>query len=358
MRTMFIGFVILMLSASFSFALEKEEFERQWNAAESKDAKLALATEVIASATDLDEIRSIQDMWEDYNRDSALEFFTARADENRTAENLYLLGRLQDDPSESISLATKSIEADPSFTYAYRLLVVTYMNNLFDAEEDGEHYATLKASFDRDFPLMEQIRDYLPDDGGAWGLLYEALVYRKDYANQLKCLDRGKGLEQRWASVQGYTNAYVGLGDYAVARAKLEEMLDERIADDRLEPEMREEVRLYRYFTALEYVGAWDEAIRYFKSYDGEELATSAKIYLATAYLNSGKKNKAIKALEDAAELGFDTASELTDYGDFDDLMDHRKWDDLIASVKQNRIDSAPERRAELLAKRMDLAAP
>ncbi|MCB2211278.1 TlpA family protein disulfide reductase [bacterium] len=357
MRTVTLSLMVLLLATMATFAVTLEEFQAQWQEADGKEAKIELTRQALAQIEDLDLIRKIQDKWVDYDRASAMEYFTERLAGEESATNLYLMGRLQTTPVAKIEYARRAITADPMFIYGYRLLAVPYMNNLFDAEEGDEHYAELAASFPIDYPLLKAATEKLPDDGDAWQFLYEAQVYQKDYAAQLETLKRGKEMDARWAGTQGFVNAYVGMGDFELAQEQAAVLVDERIANGRLEPEYRDDMIFYRYSNALDATNSLDEAVRYFSSLEGE-LAATARVYLAATWVRKGSEKKAWKALNEAIELGYDTPGELHGVEELEPLHGTKKWEKALKAVKQNRIDSAPERRAEALADKMDLAAP
>jgi thiol-disulfide isomerase/thioredoxin len=358
MRTTILSLLVLMVFASFVIAIGNDEFEKQWNAADGKDAKLTVAQQAVRDADDIDVIRAIQDTWESYDAASAMAHFESLLSEEESAQNLYLVGRLQATPMAKIDYARRALTVDPTFIYGYRLVVVPYMQNLFNGDEDGEYFDDLKSTITRDIPVIKQATDLLPDSEEAWGYLLRAQSYKDDFAGQLETLAQGKRLEARWASVQAYTNAYVGLGDYKMALQKLDEMLAETIEKGRLEPYLLEEVKMYRYANALENAGAWSEAVRYFSSYDNEELVAMARVYVAAAQVNLGNEKKAFKALQKAIDLGFDSQAELFNMSEFEAFYDEERWTRIVDAVKENRVKSAPKRRAEALAGRMDSAAP
>jgi thiol-disulfide isomerase/thioredoxin len=357
MRTTLLCLTVLVFGLSTAFAMDRDEFMQQWAAAEGKAAKVSLAQQAVLDANDIDVIRAIQDKWEEYDSDSALNFFQSLVTEDESAQNLYLMGRLQDSPTDQIDYARRALTIDPEFIYGYRLLGVTYQQNLYRGEEGDEHYTSLKGTFDRDLPVFHQATDILSDNAEAWGYYYDALGYQKDYAAQLKVLETGKELGARWARVQGFTNAYVGLGDYQQALDNLSDMLGIVDSPDGSQADLFEE-HLYRYAMALESAGAWAEAVRYFKAYDNDDLKPLATVFLAAAYQHLGKEEAMFGALESALALGFDSAMELQDLSEFESYHGTERWDVIVAAVKENRQKNAPKRREEALANRMDISAP
>ncbi len=356
MRTTILGLMVFFVALSSALAMDGDEFMQHWSQADGKDAKIALAQQAVRDADDVDVIRAIQDKWKEYDRDSAVEFFQSLLSEEESARNLYLMGRLQEFPMDKIDYARRALTVDPEFIYGYRLLCVTYQQSLYRGDESDDHYASLEQSFARDLPVIRQATDILADNAEAWGYYSDALGYKQDYAAQLTVLNTGKEMGARWARVQAFTNVHVLMGDYQVALDNLDNMLG--VGDSPDGSDLVAEEHLYRYAMALENAEAWDEAVRYFTAYDNEDLKPLATVFLATAYHQLGDEEAMYAALENAVQLGFDSPMELSGMSEFEAYHGAERWAVIEAAVKENRQKNTPKRRAEALAKRMEIVAP
>ena len=335
-----------------------QEYFEQLNSIEAKINYLKQVIEPrLNDYTNYDQIRQLQDQWEALDSEGSLAWFKQQMEENPNAGTVYLYGRLVEEPSEQIKYARRAVSMDPEFTYGYRLLVVPYMNNLFNGKEGTDQYETLARMFDRDYDLLRQAADN-SDNPELWGFLYQAQTYKQDYEALLQTLEMGEELQADWVSPQRWAVAHAGTGDYEKAREVISNFADAQVEAGKYIPSEREMVFLYYYTSALEQTDSYAEAIRFLSSYDNEELRADARVDLAATYMKTGEQEKALKALRQAVKYGYDTPSSLNRYDEFDPLKGSDEWVSIISDIKQNRVESEPERRREALAEKMDLDAP
>ncbi|MEE9441744.1 MAG: TlpA disulfide reductase family protein [candidate division Zixibacteria bacterium] len=336
----------------------REVFDEKYKAVITEEEVGELCGDFINNASDIDVIRRAQDRWRRDDIDAARSFCEEllKSDIN-SAKFTYLYGRVAESPVEKIKLGRKAIALDAEWPYGYRLLLATYVSDLFNADDDDPDAKELANMLEEDLGYFTKLAELQPEESYPHEYVYKLNVYQKNYDKALELLDKGKAAEARWASDRTYAYFYALTGKYDQSLEKIDAMLEERKAQGTPDDEIAE-YRDYYYARALRNAGSYGEMINYYQA--KEDFTTNAEAHydVACAYNLTGDVENAFKSLQTAVELGWDKAGSTQKEEDLEPLKDDSRWQEIIAGVKSNWVNGASERKEEALKEKLDESAP
>lgn len=353
--SMFLAFCLVAVVLGDEYT--RELFDEQYKVVITEEEVAELCSDFIENATDIDVARRAQDRWRRTDIDAARAFCQElMKNDINSAKFTYLYGRLAETSVEQITLGRKAISLDEKWPYGYRLLLSTYVSDLFNGD-DEDYTEELETMLEEDLGYFTKIVELQPEESYPLEYLYSLNVYQKNYEKAIELLDKGSAAEARWASGRAYANLLVLMGKYMEALAKVDAMLEGRKAQGSSDDEIAM-YRDYYYVGALKNAGAYSEIAEYHKS--KADFATSSESHydLACAYNLIGESDKALTALKSAADLGWDQIGSTQKDDDLLSLQADPQWADIITIVKTNWDNGAPERKAEALKDKLDEAAP
>ncbi len=319
----------------------------------------ALCQEYVARAQDLNVVRSVQDRWQEVDPEGALAYFrTQRKRDPESARAVYLLGRVVADPLERIELGRRAIAIDPNFSFGYRLVLGTYVEQLFQAGASAEIQALLQDELPRDEPLFTKLVHLQPDEAYALDYLFDYQDYRGDNEAALQTLDRAKELEAAWARGTTYAYIYAKLGRYDDAHQAIADQIADMVTEGQLtEDESSEYLALY-YDYYLRKARAYAGLIEHYQRQPDFGENPSALFAIGTLYHLEGNDEMALGYLEQAAAKGFDSAESLENDDDLKNLHGDPRWLALLQRVRANWEAGTQKRRSTALAAKVDKPAP
>ncbi len=349
--------LLIVFSVGAAQDYSKESFKKQYDAAE-EDAELSrLYRDFVTNAEDIDIVRDAQSKWERHDSEAARAHAKQMLDVNpNSARYTYLYGRVQESPVEQIRLGRRTVELDPEWSYGYRLILATYVYNLFDS--DSEHKNELAAMVHDDKQHFAKLIEIDPEEIYPYQFLFDYQVYANRFTDALNTLQKAKQLEASWPSQFEFATVYAGMGRFDDALEMVEKGVSEMIENGSLEEQDLTHYTQHRYTAILSGLEEYDAAITYVKSTPGFEADHENQYNVACAYSLSGNKDSALAYLAKSAENGWYKVEHTKQDPDLESLHDAPGWDAVISRIQTNWDEGRNERKKEALADKVDEVAP
>ncbi len=336
-----------------------ETLQTKLKSLESDADIAALCKEFMQHADDIDVIRNAQSIWEGLDHESVLAFSKKLFTENpQSAKYAYLYGRVVDSPSEQIKLGRKAVELDKQWPYGYRLVLATYINDLFTKPDDNEETRTLKQMLTQDAPLFKTFATLEKNKNISLQFLYKLQEYQKNWSDALSTLEEAKNAGVNWVSPMDMATTYSGLGQYDTALQLIRDYFTNDPQVAAMPKDQQESIIDNYYTTALTKAGAFQKVIEYIKAKDNYQNDKSALYNLACTYSLMGDNNNAFASLTRAVEHGWDEVTHTKTDTDLQPLHADQRWENIIARIQTNWDNGAPARKKEALAKKIVKPAP
>jgi len=336
-----------------------DAFQAATAALTDESAYVALCQEYVERADDLDVVRAVQDRWHEVDPTGAVDFFRSwRKQDPESATAVYLYGRIAEDPLEKIELGRKVIAIDPEFSYGYRLVLGTYVEQLFQGQANAEEQALLVAELSADAPLFDELVRMFPDEDYPLDYLFDYQDYSGQYEAALQTLKDARDLEAQWARGTTFAYIYAKLGRFAEARQAIEEQVAEMVDQQRLTAEEGGEYVEYYFDYYLRKAGAYAGLIEYYQRDPGFGEDPAALFAVAGLYSLQDNMVMAFGHLQEAVDHGFDSPESLTSDEALAPLHEDPRWDDIVQKVRANWDAGRPQRKEAALAAKFSKPAP
>lgn len=324
-----------------------------------ESAYVALCREYVERTDDLDVVRAVQDRWHEVDPAGAVDYFRSRRKQDpESATAVYLYGRIAEDPLEKIELGRKVIAIDPGFSYGYRLVLYTYVEQLFQGQASAEEQALLAEELSVDAPLFTELPRMLPDEDYPLDYLFDYQDYNGEYEAALQTLLAAKDLAAEWAHGTTFAYIYAKLGRFAEARQAIEDQVAEMVDQQRLPAEEGGEYVEYYYDYYLRKAGAYAGLIEHYQSDPGFGEDPAALFAVAGLYSLRGNKVMAFGHLQEAVDHGFDSPESLTGDEAMAPLHEDPRWSKIMQKVRANWDAGRPQRKEVALAAKISKPAP
>jgi tetratricopeptide (TPR) repeat protein len=315
-------------------------------------------------------------VWEDLDRD-ALDSFVQQqyAAAPDSAKWMYLYARFFADRVEQARIGHELLKRDSESAAGYELVLYKYYFGLFCGRAQGKLRDSLIAELPADEPLMER---YTKAEGTASGaiprrqMLAYLLAYRGKGDSALAVMKTVHGLDNSFTGAE-YAGVYAWLGQYDKAYQSISEAFNRVIWKDERDmckidvpffPFCTSALRIlgsyYQssteslirdfYLGALGSVGAYGEAIRYFRNLPNFKETDTTLSTLACWYALADNPDSAFALLDRATSHGLDALRFLSTDKNLSSLRDDPRWKEFMKKVQANRELGREARRIRALA--------
>ncbi|MBM3329620.1 MAG: TlpA family protein disulfide reductase [Calditrichaeota bacterium] len=336
----------------------RETFKQQFEVAATSEAMIEVCRRFVESAPDIDVAREAQDQWRALDEGGLAAWLSEiYGKKPKSARYAYLYGRVAEPAVEKVRLGRRAIELEPKWPYGYRLLTVTYSQELFRKTPGEPHYEALKAELERDGKAFQKFtevsRDNLP-----LTLLMEYRLFKSDYAGAEATTKQIKAQDPEWQSPVMEARISAGLGNYTAARAILESWIGAMPDQSGFGPNEKAQYLEWNLHLALLQAGAFDELERSVESLAGNLKTPDILLLLAKSRASRGQTDSAYEALYRALAAGFDIRSGVESAYEFSSLRADPRWTAILVAVDANRKAGSEKRRDAMRAGRLDRLAP
>ncbi len=357
----FIGGMLSFLLLSVSILAtdySDEAFKKAFDALDDDSEIIKLCRDFMTNAEDINVIRTAQSSWEATDPSNVIAFSKTMADQNpASAKYTYLYGRVAESIIDKIKLGRKAISLDKEWPYGYRLVTASYMQDLFNGNDDADLEKKLSHMLADDGAFFSKLVEL---DGGAeyaMNFLLQYQLYTNDFTSALETLEKGKKEGASFAGSDAFSIAYAGLGRYDDAMAVISTEADAQIARG-LPADRREEFIDQYYINALSQAKAHDEVLNYIMSKDGYKNDPQMLYTIACVYSLKGDNNSAFENLDKAINAGWDNVDHTNSDSDLRNLHTDSRWKTMIASVQEKWDAGADNRKAKALSGKILKDAP
>jgi len=337
----------------------KEALQARLGAVEDEAGVVAICKDFATNCEDIDIVRSAQDTWNGADPEGALAFFSAKHQENpKSAKYVYLHGRLVNDPLEKIRLAREAVKLDPKWPYGYRLLTLTYVENLITADEELPSAIALKTELPTDAKSFVVFADLDPKEILSITTLLQYQIYVKDFPAAYATLKRGRAINEKWGAPMTEAQILAGIGNFDEAMKITAREVDKVVEDGWILKADRDMYADSDYLRALLGGNALKEVVAHVASIPAERRSCFDHYYLAQVHFIWNETEPGFDALSKAVAAGYDDQQRFA--ADMRASWPKRdpRWGKLVEGVKANWIANAPKRKAAILANKLEKPAP
>jgi len=320
---------------------------------------IAVCKEYVHEAEDLDLVRMVQSHWFELDPESARAFFRSERKKNpESARAVYLLGRIADTPLDKIEFGRRVIAIDSQNPYGYRLVLATYVNELFAAQASEDDLALLESELPQDEHLFAELMRLEPEVDYALEFMFDYLDYQGEYESALIILEDARDLEASWAEDTVFSMIYAKLGRYADALKVIEDQATSGVSDGYLAEDERAGYVQYFYERSLRKAKAYDEIIKFYKSQPDFSSNPQALYQVGCMFSLQAEPDQAFAYLDRAVAKGFVSVENVNDDNDLMALHNDPRWEDVVARIEANWEAGIEERRQKVLASKFSRPAP
>jgi len=328
---------------------------------EAQDASAisAICKGFAENSNDIDVVRSAEDAWNQADSTGALAYFATKHEQNpNSAKFVYLHGRLVKEPMEKIALGCEAVKLDPNWPYGYRLVTMTYVESLFNADEETPSAKALKAKLPDDAKLFNDYADLDPKEILPITALLQYQLYVKDFKAAHITFKRGKAINEKWGVPMQEATILAGMGKFEEAKEITAQEIDSFVKDGRLPISDRDLLADHNYIRALLGGDALKEVVAHVSSIPPEKRTYFDYYYLAQVHFIWNEADKGFDELNKTVAAGFDDISRFEAEMCVQWPMKDPRWEKVSEGVKANWIANASKRKAAILANRLDKPAP
>jgi cytochrome c biogenesis protein CcmG, thiol:disulfide interchange protein DsbE len=357
MRKLMLTACLILVALPAAADWDKATFEASFAETYEIEAAIALCREVIESTEDLDLIRGAQEKWESLDGAGVREYFAAyRQERPGSAQAVYLLGRLAEDPLEAIRLGRETLALDSEEPHGYQLIIASYAQHLFDSSKPS---AEIQAAFIEDEAIFARYFELKAGDPGA---LYHQLNYRLhkgDIAGARESCAAGKAAGARWAGDRELARIEAAAGNLAGVKSHVAAYIDAYVSAGQIEPGDRDGYVNQFVSRTLRGAGAFEMLLAEQEAQEPSEEGRAAQLYdLACTLALMGRGESAITQLQAAVDAGFADPGTLSTDEDLLSLHDDPVWSSISKAVEDAHAAGTDERRSAALADGFERPAP
>jgi len=272
---------------------------------------------------------------------------------------IYLFGRLNVDPFESIKTGRSLVRKHPRFEYGYRLLLTSYQQHLFKTPgPDHPTAQNLLKEFKKDRKYFETYLRKFPHNDNAMYLSLELLVWEKKVNDANRLLAKALQIEPTWLNWQFYTNYYLKTDQLPLLQAYIRRAVETSTLTQSMTPDEKERQVVLAYLTTLAVGETYRPIVEYADTYpqilgDNEV----QKLYLI-ACAQSGEANKAYSLMDEILTRSNDLYQWLANDDDVSALRQDPRWISRVDKFRQYWDSGKDNRRLDTLAKKFSRPAP
>ncbi|MFH1374637.1 MAG: redoxin family protein [bacterium] len=356
---MLIVVTVLPVTCTVAGDYSMKSFKAAYKALEEDAPIVNLCRDYMEHAEDVDVVREAQNKWRQVDPDGIRDYCREKSQSHpEAARHKYLLGRVTEDPVEQIRLGRQAIMLEPQWPYGYRLVLATYVNDLLEADEEGENHQQLLAMLEEDGPLFEALVKLEPGQDYALEFQFGYLIYQGRWDEALKTLEAGEKAEGSWPSGLDRGNLQARMGQYEEALKSIEEEIDYRIAERGWPEEDRDKHIATYYQRALIDAKAYQAGLDYLSSTGSDDSDGAVTYDMACLYALMKDNDKAFEYLAMAGEKGYSLVGHAREDSDLSELRQDPRWADVIGSFRSNWDKGRPQRKEAALADKLDKEAP
>ncbi|MBN2858525.1 MAG: TlpA family protein disulfide reductase, partial [Candidatus Delongbacteria bacterium] len=353
-------FVMMIILTLFSCGKSPKDYSMQAFEAgmqtekESPEKAYEFFLDFYKNSDDIDVLRISTSNMLQIDREKTVSVLKERAEKNPEDKvSLYLYARMTDDKEEIITLSRKIIELDPEWEYGYRIMTVTYMQNLFFRE--NETADQLKELFADDEKHFEKFKDFKTSDGVNTLVYYKYLLYKNDPRVKDFALS-GFENKEKWATEDVVAEAYTFAGDYDKAAEHFKNSLKNNYSD-MSEKELLKNSALSVFFK-LQQFEKFNEAHEFIITQSGELEEKDRFAYSGMLYAKQNEAKKALSNIKKAAAMGFDEYFAFDNDPVYDELKKDKEWPEIERVMKANYDANSGERKDAAIASKFSKPAP
>ena len=359
-KSLIYSIVLIGIMATLSVAGEYsvDNFKSELKNIDDNSAIVSLCKEYINSSDDMELLRVVQDKWKIVDSNGALAYFQGLYDNNvKSAQFTYLLGRLKP-PIKQIELGRQAVKLDKKWSYGYRLILTSYVSNLFKGRGAAETIEHLKAELPNDKKLFYKLVKLVPDEEYPLEFLFNLQVYNEQYNKALESLNRGKIMEAKFASERSYGQLYVNLGRYKDALKLAISMADKAGEKNRIEADYKNRYTDMIYVGFLRDAKAYQLIIDYYESKTDFTTDSDILYDLACYYSLLDNVENSFNALFLATDNGWNRAQHTRTDSDLDLLHQDSRWATAVERIQDVWDMGSDKRHDEVMQSKFDKEAP
>ncbi|MBI5058608.1 TlpA family protein disulfide reductase [candidate division KSB1 bacterium] len=307
----------------------------------------------------MDVARKAEDEWKALDSAGVVDRFRAawESDPN-SARAGYLYGRVAPTAIDKIRIGRQVVALDPKWSYGYRLLLATYVYDLFENSTAPSKQAELKPELPKDEPLFQRFAEVDSESSFPQQFLFAYRIYKREAAAARAQYERAVKDSADWAGVEQRAQLLCIEGKYDEALAEITADVETLIAAGQRGAEYKPSEIQSGYVTALRRAHAYDAAIAYFQHPPRTDDHGDAEYNIACLYALSGNSGEAFAHLRAAAAAGFAQTYRLDSDTDLEILHADPQWQDVTAQVAARKASTTQELVAGLREHRLDKPAP
>ncbi len=356
-----LSLLILALAAAWAVASTlTDNLETELNAASSDSTALAIIHKYAAQASDLEDLRTLQNYWMQLDPEGCRQHFADLKKSHPQDKNyIYLWARFLDDPKLQAKTARSLIKKHPGFEYGYRLLLGNYAVQLFAApQKDQSGSGRLAKNYKKDKKIFSRYVEKFPASENALYLKVQQLVWEKQVQEANKMVARAVELDASWLSWQFYTDFYLKTGQLDLLAAYFRRLVDTSAETASLSADEKEGLAETYYLHTLLMGEVYQPFFDYFTNNPSAlQRADNQKLFLS-ACAERGETDRAYELIDRVLSLPNNLYKWCLDSEDMAWLLEDPRWTSRQEFYQQVWDAGSGKRRLDALADKLNKPAP
>lgn len=314
-------------------------FEQHIRTAPDDSTRLVLTLDYVAQTNDVEELRILQNIWLEFDREGCTAHFAQLLRDNPQApEFYYLWARTVEQEGFQLTAGRKLIKDHPASEYGYRMLLTYYLNGLFATpgpnHPDAQPY---RKDYNKDKKHFKTYLNRFPNSEIALYMELQRLVWENDVSNANLMAARALRLDVSWLNWQFYTDFYLRTGQFELLQAYIRRMIDNTEVFKHVSPDEKERYFEEDYFMTLIVGRVYEEAVKFFETHPSLFGRSALRMEYLRACTLMGWVDKAFTLIDNELAVSSDWYDWLTSDEDLSALRYDPRWQLRIDRFRQIR---------------------